>query len=245
MRVYVGFDDTDTTESSYGTGKLVRWFQDALPAGCRTQGVVRQQLLVCDDIPYTSHNSSACLIVDVPGVAVLDEIIGRAVEHVHRHALDGSDPGLCVAFENGRSLTSLIEFGHQCTCTVNTQKDALQAASGFHLSGHGGTNDGIIGAAAAVGLTASGWSGRFIDYGDLRRYPETAPVMMLRRDKMEVVSVERDAHVPAPGDVVITKGWVRPRLLGHRAVLLVRPREKGVWENIYQKRRKKKDGDSD
>jgi tRNA(Ile2) C34 agmatinyltransferase TiaS len=239
MRVYLGFDDTDTTESSYGTGKLVRWFQDALPEGCRAQGVVRQQLLVCDDIPYTSHNSSACLIADIPEAALLDGIIARAVEHLHRHAQDGSDPGLCVAFENGRSLAPLIEFGHQCTCIVNTQQDALRAASGFHLSGHGGTNDGIIGAAAAVGLTASGWSGRFIDYGDLRRYPDTAPIRMLRQENIEVVSVERDAHVPAPDDVVITKGWVRPRLLGHRAVLLVQPKESGVWENIHQKRRTK------
>jgi tRNA(Ile2) C34 agmatinyltransferase TiaS len=245
MRVYVGFDDTDTTESLYGTGRLVRWFQDRLPEGCQTRGVVRQQLLICDEIPYTSHNSSACLILDAPGLAVLDEIINRAVEHVHRHALDGSDPGLCVAFENGRPLVPLIEFGHRCACTVNSQKDALRAASGFHLSGHGGTNDGIIGAAAAVGLTASGWSGRYIDYGDLRRYPETVSVTMLRNDNIEVVSVERDSRVPAPDDMVITNGWVRPRLLGHRPVLLVHPREKGVWENIYQKRKNKNGGDSD
>ncbi len=64
MKVYFGFDDTDSPDSLYGTGKLVRWFQNALPDGCKCIGVVRQQLLVCDDIPYTSYNSSACLIAD-------------------------------------------------------------------------------------------------------------------------------------------------------------------------------------
>ena len=242
MQVYLGFDDTDTHESTYGTGKLVRWFQRKLPQGCRTMGVVRQQLYLCDDIAYTSHNSAACLIVDVPEICMPDEIITRAVEHLQQHALDGSDPGLCVAFANGYSLAALIEFGRRCTCAVHTQKDALRAACGFHLSGHGGTNDGIIGAAAAVGLTASGWYGRFIEYTDLRRYPDTTPVAVLCQDNIEVVSVERDARVPAPDDVVITNGWVRPRLLGHRAVLLVRPKDSGVWENIHNKRTKKNDG---
>jgi len=44
----------------------------------------------------------------------------------------------------------------------------MEAANKVHLSGHAGTNDGIIGAAAAVGLTISAWSGRFIEFGKLR-----------------------------------------------------------------------------
>ena len=65
MRVYVGFDDTDTHDSEYGTGKLVRRFERMLPEGCNLWGVVRQQLLFDERIPYTSHNSSACAIVDI------------------------------------------------------------------------------------------------------------------------------------------------------------------------------------
>ena len=66
MKVYLGFDDTDNHDSPYGTGKLVRWFQKKLPEECQCLGVARQQLLVCDGIPYTSHNSSACLILEIP-----------------------------------------------------------------------------------------------------------------------------------------------------------------------------------
>lgn len=35
MRVYVGFDDTDTIDADRGTGKLARRFEDRLPEGCR------------------------------------------------------------------------------------------------------------------------------------------------------------------------------------------------------------------
>jgi hypothetical protein len=121
---------------------------------------------------------------------------------------------------------------------VVTQKEALEAASKSHLSGHGGTNDGIIGAAAAVGLTASGWSGRFIEYGKLRKFPDPIRVLELERSNILVVSNDRDARVPAREDIVHTKGWLRPRLWGNRAVLLVTPKAEGVWESVGEKRNK-------
>jgi tRNA(Ile2) C34 agmatinyltransferase TiaS len=168
MRIYVGFDDTDTTDSDRGTGKLARWFEDKLPESCKLWGVVRQQLLLDDAIPFTTHNSSACAIIETPERSLLDELISRAVKHIEHHFIQGSDPGLCVTYENHPALSKLISFGRACTRRVVTQAEAIQAASGVHLSGHGGTNDGIVGAAAAVGLTAYGWGGRFIEFGRLR-----------------------------------------------------------------------------
>jgi tRNA(Ile2) C34 agmatinyltransferase TiaS len=237
MRVFVGFDDTDVKESKYGTGKLVRWFQSRLPEGCRCEGVVRQQFLVCDDIPYTSHNSAACMVLEVPAPDLLASLVERAVQHIETHAADGSDPGLCVAREDHPALSDLMAFGRRCTYAVATQAEALRRADGAHLSAHGGTNDGIIGAAAAVGLTASGWSGRYIEFGDLRSAPETMTVSEIQGQNIEVVAEDRDAPIPAPEDRVLTHRWLRPRLLGHRPVLLVRPTGEGVWENIYRKRR--------
>ena len=161
MKVYFGFDDTDTNDSLYGTGKLVRWFQGAMPEGCECLGVFRQQLFVCDEIPYTSHNSAACLIAEMAAPDLLNEAIEKAANHLRRYAMEGSDPGLCVVTEFDSAIESLIDFGHCCTREVSTQSQAIEAAKKAHLSGHGGTNDGIIGTAAAVGLTACGWSGRF------------------------------------------------------------------------------------
>jgi hypothetical protein len=238
MKAYFGFDDTDTIDSLYGTGKLVRRFQTVMPDGCECIGVLRQQLLVCEQILYTSHNSAACLIMEIPERDVLDTAIERAVTYLERHAIEGSDPGLCVAAEWGASMNHLIDFGYGCTRRIMTQKQALLAAEKFHISGHGGTNDGIIGAAAAVGLTVSGWAGRFIEFGNLRRYPNEISVSELEQAGIQVVAIERDARVPAPGDQILTKNWIRPRLLGHQPVLLVTPAGEDQWVNIHGKRKK-------
>jgi hypothetical protein len=55
---------------------------------------------------------------------------------------------------------------------------------------------------------------------------------------IEVVTMERDANVPAPHDRVITNGWLRPRLLGYLPVIHVSSQAKGLWKNIYSKRKK-------
>ena len=118
------------------------------------------------------------------------------------------------------------------------QKDALVAASGFHLSGHGGTHDGIIGAAAAVGLTASGWNGRFIEFGGLRDFSEDVAVSELEKAHITVVSLDRDGMAPAPDDRVYTLNWLRPRLWGNRAVLATHKKGEGLWESLCGKRKK-------
>ncbi len=238
MKVYIGFDDTDTADAEMGTGKLARRFEALLPEGCRLWGVVRQQLLVDDRIPYTSHNSSACAVILLREPAQSDELLERAVTHIEKESAPGSDPGLCFALENGGSLSTIMDFGKRCTKTIVSQKEALTAAGGYHLSGHGGTNDGIIGAAAAVGLTASGWSGRFIEFGRLRDLPDTVPVKELMQHGMQVIPMDRDGMAPRTGDRVYTNGWLRPRLLGHRAIVAVVPAGPGLWHTLWEKRKK-------
>ena len=99
-------------------------------------------------------------------------------------------------------------------------KRCPDTARRVHLSGRGGTNDGIIGAATAVDLTATGWSGRFIERDRLREIPETISVKDPDTRGVKVVSLDRDAPVPRSEDLVITKNWVRPRLLGWEPVLM-------------------------
>lgn len=242
MKIFIGFDDTDNISSEYGTGKLTRWFQKLLPEGVECLGVVRQQLLVSDEIPYTSHNSAACMIVNADaGNGIMASLAESAAGHIARHAADGSDPGLCLVKEEDSALEDLKVFGKYCTSRAMSQQEAIKAAKGVYLEGLGGTNDGLIGAAAAVGLTASGWSGRFIEYGDLRRYEETVTVAELTRRGIEVISTDRDAKVPAPDDRVLTNKWLRPRLLGNRPVVIVAPDadDSGLWINIYKKRNKR------
>lgn len=235
MRVYVGFDDTDVKDADRGTGKLARWFEGKLPERCLVWGVVRQQLLVNELIPYTSHNSSACVVVDCPESVSLEELTERAISHIERYFMVGSDPGLCVCPEGHPAVANLVDFGRACTERVVSQEDAFIAAKGVHLSGHGGTNDGIIGAAAAVGLTSQGWSGRFIELGRLRNIPESVDVGTLEQLGIQVISLDRDAQVPGPFDMVENGGWLRPRLLAGCPVLLVEPRGPGLWEALGKK----------
>ena len=114
-----------------------------------------------------------------------------------------------------------------------TQGQARDAAEGAHLSGHGGTEDGIIGAAAGVGLTADGWNGRLIEYrnvfGHLRDVPEPVSVADLGAAGITVVSIDRDAPVPLPDGLVRADGWLRPRLWAGRPVLPVQRDGEGGW----------------
>jgi tRNA(Ile2) C34 agmatinyltransferase TiaS len=236
MRVYIGFDDTDVLNSDFGTGKVARRYERLLPEGCKIWGVVRQQLLMDPAIPYTSHNSSACVVVNCPDQSYVETLKNAAITHIEAMSVPGSDPGLCLVGEKDSALPTLESFGLLCTAKIVSQNDAIRAVGCAHLSGHGGTNDGIIGAAAAVGLTASGWNGRFIEYSGLREFPEQVAVSALLQKNIRVISLDRDACCPRPEDIVNTKGWLRPRLWGNAAVLPVKPAGNGLWENLGEKR---------
>lgn len=238
MKIYIGMDDTDSRDSEYGTGKVARWLEDSLPEGCRIWGVVRQQLLVDNRIPYTSHNSSACMVVYVDDESYLEHIVSLAADHIERHAVQGSDPGLCVCPDNYANMPYLIAFSKDCTREVLSQAQAMKAACGAHLSAHGGTGDGIIGAAAAVGLTACGQCGRFIEYGRLRDLPDPVPVQLLESIGIMVVSVDRQAPLPSPQDLVHSNGWLRPRLWAGKALLPVQKDHHGGWTCIGRKKNK-------
>ena len=235
MLIYVGFDDTDTADSDRGTGRLARMYGERLPDGCILKGVVRQQLPVMDGIPYTSHNSSACLIVETDKPGIEDTLIESAARHLAEHFIEGSDPGLCVAPEQCLSRAEIIAFSLECCRRIVRREDARSAAGDVHLSGHGGTNDGIIGAIAGVGLSMYGWSGRFIEYGNLRDFPSVVSAGELERCGIRVLPVNRDA-IPLPADAVIdTGGWLRPRLWAGQAVLPVENTGEGRWHVLGRK----------
>ena len=112
--------------------------------------MTRHQLLVDPRIPYTSHNSSACLaIVSEADVADLAQ---AAADFIGEAAALGSDPGLCVG-EASSVREGVVAFGRSAKSEVLTMEEAVKVAheSGLHLSGHGGTNGGIIGALAEWG----------------------------------------------------------------------------------------------
>jgi len=238
VRVFLCFDDTDTKDSDRGTGRLARWFGAALPTGVKLEGIVRQQLPRLPGIPFTSNNSSACLVLQAPEEYDTGPLIRRAADHIAAHFIDGSDPGLCVVTEEQPEvLNRLLAFARRASSRVVTQQEAHDAAAGAHLSGHGGTDDGVIGAAAGVGLTVDGWHGRFIELAsvDLRALPDPVMVATLERVGIRVLGIDRDALMAAPDHEVVTLGWVRPRLWGGGPVLAVTRTGENRWEVVGTK----------
>lgn len=216
---------------------MVRQFVWALPDNCTVVGVIRHQLPRMDDIPFTSNNSSACAIVELSEGKTRRWITERAAQHILCQCAPGSDPGLCVA-EESEIDADLVEFGKVATGMRVRQKDAMVATRYVDLYGLGGTNDGIIGAAAAIGLTRYGWCGRFIEYGRLRDFDESIHVRDLTAIGIRVVSVDRDPLVPLSNDQVVRAEWIRPSLWAGGPILQVKRVDCGIWEPAHAKRKK-------
>ncbi len=169
MRYLLGIDDTDNLESR-GTGHRVRQMADFLGQGglARPLGITRHQLLVSPEIPYTSHNSSACLVVEstLPSTDALWE---AACDFLLRESAPGSDAGLCLAAW-GAVGVSVLAFGTRAKQVVLTQAEAAETARNqdLRLIGLTGTHGGIIGALAGVGLHVGGNDGRYLWLPGLR-----------------------------------------------------------------------------
>lgn len=244
MRIFLGFDDTDDKDAPIGTGRLVREFVGGLSDEYTVAGVVRHQLPRLDGIPYTSNNSSACAIIEVAGESTahairnaLDALTEAAVANLKERCAPGSDPGLCVVPE-ALVDSVLVDYARSVTSVRSSQAEAMQAAKSITLLGLGGTNDGIIGAAAAVGLTRFGWCGRFIEHGTLRALKTPMHIRDLNAAGIEAVSVDRDPAVPMPNDRLVGENWIRPSLWASKPVLQVRADSPGVWRTAHGKRKK-------
>ncbi len=178
--IYISIDDTDTLTGPRGTGKLARSIADTVAADYSVYGVTRHQLYVHPDIPYTSHNSNAVIHVQADGEETMDHLFKTTEEVMLGDFLDGSDPGLVVASDS-QITPSLIVYGQDAKCTVLTQERARTLAKNLHirLKGLGGTEDGVIGALAGLGLASGKSDGRYLQKGDIRNLLSSAPVDVL------------------------------------------------------------------
>lgn len=226
----IGIDDTDDLWSP-GTGRRAReLLVELATAGLGTSaGATRHQLLVDDRIPYTSHNSNACLVWRSPGGdpdTVRAAIIALAGRFLERVCPPDADPGLVVAIPgrlNSDATALLVEFGRRAKREVLHTSDArhLAARVGVHLSGHGGTEDGVLGALAGVGLHLSGDDGLFITVPGLEELPAEATIDELCARIPLDDARDGNHHRPEPGELIELGDWVRPVLLDGRVVLLL------------------------
>lgn len=168
MTIYVCVDDTDNLNSR-GTGRLARAIAAELSKKYPVYGVTRHQLYVHPDIPFTSHNSCAVIHINMDEKEHLDDIFEIAKKEIYDDFIEGSDPGLAVAHESSIS-PALVAYAKDAKDTVLTQEKARTLAKNLdiRLEGLGGTEDGVIGAMAGLGLALTKNDGRFLLIGQIR-----------------------------------------------------------------------------
>ena len=140
----------------------------------------------------------------------------------------GSDPGLCIAADISEPI---VEFGRRAKQEIVTQEEALELAHahGLFLKGLGGTNGGVIGALAGVGLASCGNDGRFTLVGRSRDLLGLAPVSEILNGGIAEVRT-LDEQILTEGQIQ-TNDKVRPSVRDGRAVLYVE-RANGFWRAL-------------
>jgi len=232
MKYLIGIDDTDNLNSR-GTGfvvrELARQLKEAGIAGPHC--VSRHQLYFHPDIPYTSHNSSACLEVDSDKH---DELKTFCRNYLLEVAADGSDAGLCiVAFDEVSD--EQIQWGLRAKKEILTQDAArdLAARNNVFLEGLTGTRDGIIGSLAACGLRKYGNDGRILMLAaDFRAFHGTASAAEICTN-FHIRKIFDIFDAPIPPDAVITlaEGW-KPVLKNGMYTLIVEKDGEHTWKSI-------------
>jgi hypothetical protein len=229
MNYMVCIDDTDMP-GTRGTGWLVEELCTLLAAEkmAVTTAISRHQLFVHQDIPYTSHNSAMGFEMTLDA-GTMDSVMDLLRDFLETRSEKGSDPGLCVA---GLSCSldgeCLVAFGRAAKQQVLTKSAAysLAAKAGVHLSEHGGTGQGVVGALAGVGLRLCGNDGRYRGWYHLGRPGDIVSVQTLCGYLFVDELITRDGRrLPPETRVMIGSEKTKTVRMGHRQVIVVTPCE--------------------
>ena len=231
MRVYIGIDDTDNLETR-GTGHQARSLGVSLmEAGLfELHSVTRHQLLVDRRIPFTSHNSSACLVGE--SYAETGLLINHCRDFLIRESAFDADAGLCIA-DSENIPAEIMDFGLHAKKEILSLEEA-QSLAGRHsifLDGFLNTRIGMIGSLAAVGLRASRNDGRLLWTKNLR---ETQGIFRAGEYR-HLTGIERiidrnEKEVSEDAILEITE-WCRPVMRKGHITLIV---EKTEYNQIYE-----------
>jgi hypothetical protein len=220
--IYVGIDDTDIIGSP-GTNQLARAIVRRLGPVARGAIVCRHQLFFDPRVPYTSRNGSASIQLPHGDGISRDQLLHEVRDEMRAFFVEGSDPGLAVS---SNATGDMSRFAARVKQEVVSQADARKVAdcSGCHLEGLGGTNQGIIGALAAVALAAGGDDGRVV-HREQWPWPDpfggVQPAALVR--ERGVADIRTMSGPSFTGDSVDVGKHLRPNLRGGRVVLFVEP----------------------
>ena len=220
--ILIGIDDTDIIGTP-GTNQLARIIVKRLGENARDSIISRHQLFFDPRVPYTSHNGSASIQLPHALADETQHLIGMIREAMLGWFVPGSDPGLCVTTGATREIQ---EFSLRCKREVVSQDEAraIAARAGCHLEGLGGTEQGVIGALAAVGLISGGDDGRIVQ---LYAWPYPDDAFSGPRDIKDILArgvheIRRlDTNEPVASGLVDVGKHLRPNWRCSRIVLFV------------------------
>ena len=219
---YIGIDDTDVIDSP-GTNQLARAIVRRLGPLAEGAIVCRHQLFFDPRVPYTSQNGSASIQLPRGADSPRAELVAIVRDVMREWYVEGSDPGLAVAEHAGAEMAA---FAARAKSDVVTQVEARDVAerSGCHLEGLGGTNQGIIGALAAIALVEGGEDGRVVHVHDWPWPDEFSGVQLVSairgRGIADILTTSGESF---SGDEVDVGKRLRPNWRGGRIVLFVEP----------------------
>jgi hypothetical protein len=225
--IVVGIDDTDTKDTR-GTNAIARALLGRIGADRPGARILRHQLLVDPRVPYTSKNGSASILLPDADPGAIPALAAELRRSMLEWFIEGSDPGLCVA---RAAPAEVIDFARRCQRDFIDPGEAraIAARHGIHLEGLGGTEQGVIGALAAVGLAETGDDGRVVHLGgwpwpdDLHGAVDHAT---LHARGVDDVRALESGELVREGAVDIGKR-LRPNLRGGRVVVFVEPGGEG------------------
>jgi hypothetical protein len=240
-RILIGIDDTDDSEST-GTGCLAQRLVGVLrDAGLGSAvGITRHQLLIDPRIPYTSHNSSACIAWAAEPEVDARTIVEVAGQYLEVVSATESDPGLAVAvaptWSDAWGRQELVDFGYMAKNDVLDRSVAITFAEScdITLSAHGDDGGGVIGALAALALHVSGDDGRFVWMPGLRELQGLVTYEELRARAPINEARDMSGREPRPGDVINLGDWVRPVLRKSASVLLLQGPASRTEEQAFE-----------
>nr|WP_255668288.1 ABC transporter substrate-binding protein [Methanocella sp. CWC-04] len=183
-------------------------------------GVTRHQLYVHESIPFTSHNSCAVIHVEDRHQAEMDDIFDTAKDLMLSDFVEGSDPGIAIASSH-QVTYGVTAFGIDAKKIVLNQDRARKVAknAGIRLEGLGGTEGGVIGAVAGIGLAAIKNDGRFLLKGgnrDLTGVLNVRDILCAGIDHIMTL----DGRVLTDGNIDVGKSKT-PSFVQGKAVLFV------------------------
>ena len=206
---------------------MLEGFRKLLAAeGIETQAISRHQLYFHEDVPYTSHNSSMCTEMDV-SKTLIAEIIDFASNYLACSCAEGSDPGLCVALTDViPDSAKFIAYGRRAKNSLLTKDEAYQLAQeqNIHLSEHGGTGQGIVGALAAAALRFFGFDGRMKGKIEAGADGETMTATeLLAKTGCSGIMAINGAEVHADEIVTLAEGKIKAVRMNWQSTIIVAP----------------------